>query len=35
MFHEKYTITVTNFIQAASSVLVFYLVLNYLVLITF
>ncbi len=35
IFHEKkYTITMTNFIQAASSVLVFYLILNYLVLIT-
>ena len=36
MFYKKrYTITITNFIQAASSVLVFYLILNYLVLITF
>ena len=36
MFYKKrYTITITNFIQAASSVLVFYLILNYLVLMTF
>ena len=34
MFHKKhYTITVNNFFQAASSVLVFYLVLNYLIVI--
>ena len=34
MFHKKhYTITINNFFQAASSVLVFYLVLNYLIVI--
>ena len=35
IFHEKkYTITATNFIQAASSVLILFLILNYLVLIS-
>lgn len=36
MFHQKfYTITLNNFIQATTSVLIFYLILNYIVEITF
>jgi hypothetical protein len=36
MFHQKYyTVTANNFIQATSSVLIFYLFLNYIVEVIF